>query len=134
MIFPLRKRIECYKRVLVTRLCHKNMFTIGTEILIDPIQLTKTSTKSRKSCLEIRLTIRELVDIAGISFGSVQTILKGHLGLRRVKSRLMLKFLNFFEKSVAFKHVKQCFLTIKAMNLRFKLAIHKQLTNQVNIV
>ena len=33
------------------------------------------------------LTIRELVDIVGISFGSVQTILKDHLGLRRVKSR-----------------------------------------------
>ena len=41
-----------------------------------------------------RLTIRELE----ISFGSVQTILKDHLGLRRVKSRLMPKFLNFFEK------------------------------------
>ena len=41
-----------------------------------------------------RLTIRELV---GILFGSVQTILKDHLGLRRVKSRLVPKFLNFFE-------------------------------------
>ena len=41
-----------------------------------------------------RLTIRELV---GNSFGSVQTILKAHLGLRRVKSRLVPKFLNFFE-------------------------------------
>ena len=45
-----------------------------------------------------RLTIRELVDMVGISFGSVQTILKNHLGLRRVKSRLVPKFLNFFEK------------------------------------
>ena len=45
-----------------------------------------------------RLTIRELVDIVGISFGSVPTILKDHLGLRRVKSRLVPKFLNFFEK------------------------------------
>ena len=33
------------------------------------------------------LTVRELVDMVGISFGSVQTILKDHLGLRRVKSR-----------------------------------------------
>ena len=47
-----------------------------------------------------RLTIRELVDMVGISFGSVQTILKDHLGLRRVKSRLVPKFLNFFEKEL----------------------------------
>ena len=36
-----------------------------------------------------RLTIRELVDMIGITFGSVQTILKDHLGLekeRRVQS------------------------------------------------
>ncbi|XP_018340262.1 PREDICTED: putative uncharacterized protein FLJ37770 [Trachymyrmex septentrionalis] len=30
-----------------------------------------------------RLTIRDLVDMVGISFGSVQTILKDHLGLRK---------------------------------------------------
>ena len=47
-----------------------------------------------------RLTIRELVDMVGISFGSVQTILKDHLSLRRVKSRLVPKFLNFFETEV----------------------------------
>ena len=40
----------------------------------------------------------------------MQTILKDHLVLRRVKSRLVPNFLNFFEK----EHVKQCFLTIKA--------------------
>lgn len=33
-----------------------------------------------------------------ISFGSVQTILKDHLVLRKVKTRLVPKFLNFFEK------------------------------------
>ena len=36
-----------------------------------------------------RLTIGELVDMVGISFGSVQTFLNHHLGLRRVKSRLL---------------------------------------------
>ena len=45
-----------------------------------------------------RLTIRELVDMVGISFGPVQTIMKDHLGLRRVKSPLMPKFRNLFEK------------------------------------
>ena len=34
----------------------------------------------------------------GISFGSIQTILKHHLGLRRCASRLVPKTLNFFEK------------------------------------
>ena len=50
-----------------------------------------------------RLTIRELVDMVGISFGSGQTILKNHSGPRRVKSSS--------KKSVAFKQLKQCFLT-----------------------
>ena len=45
-----------------------------------------------------RLTIRELVEMVEISFGSVQTILKDHFGLRTVKSRFVLKFLNFIEK------------------------------------
>ena len=45
-----------------------------------------------------RLTIRELVDMVGISFRSVQTILKNYFGLRRVKSRLVPNFLNFFVK------------------------------------
>ena len=36
--------------------------------------------------------------MVGISFGSVQIVLKDHLGLTRVKSRLVPKFLNFFEK------------------------------------
>ena len=45
-----------------------------------------------------RLIIRKLVDMVGISFGLVQTILIDHLGLRRVKSCLEPKFLNFFEK------------------------------------
>lgn len=45
-----------------------------------------------------RLTIRDLVDIVGISYGSVQTILKDHLHLRRVAPRLVPKALSFFEK------------------------------------
>ena len=52
-----------------------------------------------------RLTIRELFDMVGISFGSVQTILKDNLCLRRVKSRLVPKFLKFFEKE---RRVQAC--------------------------
>ena len=62
---------------------------------IDDQNINKIKEMMSGNC---RLTIRELVDMVGISFGSVQTILKDHLGLRRVKSRLVLKFLNFFEK------------------------------------
>lgn len=38
-----------------------------------------------------RLTIRDLADSVGISFGSAQTILKDVLCLKRVKSRLVSK-------------------------------------------
>ena len=95
MIFPLLKRIECYKRPFVTRLFNKKMFTSGTEILrkaekekADDLQRSgRPSTsiddqninKIKEMVLENRrLTIRELVDMVGISFGSVQTILKDH--------------------------------------------------------
>ena len=43
-----------------------------------------------------RLTVRDLTDMVGISQGSVEIILKDHLGLKRVKSRLVPKTLNFF--------------------------------------
>ena len=52
-----------------------------------------------------RLTIRDFVDLVGVLFGSVRTILKDHLGLRRVKSHLVPKFLNFFEKE---RRVQSC--------------------------
>lgn len=45
-----------------------------------------------------RLTIRDLADEVGISVGSVNTILKDVLHLKRVKSRLVPKTLNFLEK------------------------------------
>ncbi|XP_037897537.1 protein GVQW3-like [Glossina fuscipes] len=45
-----------------------------------------------------RLTIRDLVDITKISIGSMQSILKDHLGLKIVSSRLVSKKLNIFEK------------------------------------
>jgi len=45
-----------------------------------------------------RLTIRDLADTVNISFGSVQTILKDVLCLKKVKSRLVPKTLNFLEK------------------------------------
>ncbi|XP_065684366.1 protein GVQW3-like [Hydra vulgaris] len=63
--------------------------------LIDDRHINKIKELVLANC---RLTIRDLVDMVEISFGSVQAILKDHLGLRRLKSRLMPKFLNFFEK------------------------------------
>ena len=43
------------------------------------------------------LTITDLTDMIGISEGTVKTILQDHLGLRKVKSRLVPKTLNFLE-------------------------------------
>ena len=45
-----------------------------------------------------RLTVKDLADMIRISEGSVKTILKDRLGLRKVKSRLVPKTLNFLEK------------------------------------
>jgi len=52
-----------------------------------------------------RLTIRDLADAVGILKGSVNNILKDILGLKRIKSRLVPKTLNFFEKE---RRVKIC--------------------------
>ena len=89
-----------------------------------------------------RLTVQDHTDIIEISEGSVKTILKDHLGLRKVKSRLVPKTLNFLEKVVALMCVKQCFLTIRTssnaslreMRLEFMLTTLKQPSNQANIV
>ncbi|XP_039948524.1 protein GVQW3-like [Bactrocera tryoni] len=45
-----------------------------------------------------RLTIRDFADEVGISKGSANTNLKDVLGLKRVKSRLLPKTLNFLKK------------------------------------
>ena len=88
------------------------------------------------------LTVKDLTDMIGTSEKSVKTILKNHLGLRKVKSRLVPKTLNFLEKKVvALMCVKQCFLTIRTssnaslreMRLGFMLTTLIQ-TNQANIV
>ena len=52
-----------------------------------------------------RITIRDLVDTLGISFGSIQAILKDHLNLRRIAARLVPKKLNFMQKE---HRVKVC--------------------------
>ena len=52
-----------------------------------------------------RITIRGLVDTLGISFGSIQAILKDHLNLRRIAARLVPKKLNFMQKE---HRVKVC--------------------------
>ena len=46
-----------------------------------------------------RLTVKDFTDLIGISEGSVKTFLKDHWGLRKVKSRLVPKTLNFLKKS-----------------------------------
>ena len=76
---------------------------------VDDLQLSGRPSKISKIKEMVlgnrRLAIPELVDMGGISFGLAQTILKDHLGLRRLKSRLVSKFLNFFEKE---RRVQAC--------------------------
>ena len=84
------------------------MFTSGTEILKkaeNVSMICNAPDDHRLQLMTTILTIRELVDMVGISFASVQTILKDHLCLRRVKSHLVPKFLNFFEKE---RRVQAC--------------------------
>lgn len=85
---------------------HK-LFIEGRESVEDeqraPRQRISTDKEHVKQIKEIvlknrRLTIRDLADTVGISVGSVNTILKDFLCLRRVKSRLVPKTLNFLEK------------------------------------
>ena len=51
-----------------------------------------------------RLMVKDLTDMIGISEGSVKTNLKDHLGLRKVKSCLVPKRLNFLGK----KSTREC--------------------------
>ena len=58
--------------------------------------------KVKKLVLKNRwLTVKDLTDMMGISEGSVKALLKDYLGLRKVKSGLVPKTLNFLEKVVA---------------------------------
>lgn len=50
----------------------------------------------------LRLTVKDVTGIVGILEGSVKTILKNYLGLRKVKVRLVPKSLNFLEKQRRF--------------------------------
>ena len=61
-----------------------------------------------------RLTFKDLTDMIAKSEGSVKTILKNHLGLPKVKSRLVSIS---WKKVVALMCVNQCFLTIRTMRL-----------------
>ena len=45
-----------------------------------------------------RITIREVADDVGISFGSCQTIFMDVLGKKRVVAKISSKFLNFMQK------------------------------------
>ena len=87
-----------------------------------------------------RLTVKDLTGMIGISAGSVKTILKDHLGLRKVKSRLVPKTLNFLAKNrrvdvcETMLSVYQDSSSLREMRLGFMLTTLKQLTNQANAV
>lgn len=79
-------------------------FKSGREAVEDDARPGRPSTsKTDENVDEIRqllienrkLTIREIAETTNISFGSVQSILRKDLGLRRVTARLVPKELNF---------------------------------------
>ena len=47
-----------------------------------------------------RITIREVVDDVGISFGSCQAILTDVLDMKRAAAKIILKLLNFYQKQL----------------------------------
>lgn len=82
-------------------------FKSGREAVEDDARPGRPSTsKTDENVDEIRqllienrkLTIREIAETTNISFGSVQSILREDLGLRRVTARLVPKELNFVQK------------------------------------
>jgi len=92
-----------------------------------------------------RLTIRDLTDTINISFGSVQTILKDVLFLKKVKFRLVPKTLNFLEKQrrvevyetmlSEYQNKMECIITgDETWIYAYDPTNRKQPTNQANTV
>ena len=78
-----------------------------------------------------RLTIRELVDMVGISLWSVQTILKDKVGLRTVKSRLVQKFINFFAKERLVQACETMLSDYKVVCIRNSFQLAKMSTRNI---
>ena len=83
------------------------LFKEGRERVEDEERLGRPSTSTDDAHIQkvkelvlanCRLTIRDIADEIGVSKGSINSILKDVLGLKRVKSRLVPKMLNFLEK------------------------------------
>lgn len=110
----MQKRWECCRRPLATSVYRKKnvykwykQFREGREDVEKHVvsKRPKSSTDEEhvKEIKELVLanhpmTTRDIVDIVGISYGSILKILKDELDLKRIKSRLVPKSLNFFKK------------------------------------
>ena len=55
-----------------------------------------------------RITLREVVDHVGISFGSCQAIFTDVLSMKRAAAKIVPKLLNFEQKNVACTSLRRC--------------------------
>jgi [histone H3]-lysine36 N-dimethyltransferase SETMAR len=96
---------ECLSRTRVFE--WYKMFENGREIVQNLDHPRRSLTSVNEQNIQVikdlvihnrRITIRDIAEHIQISFGSIQSILKNNLGLRRVASRLVPKTLTLFEK------------------------------------
>ena len=82
--------------------------------------VTKTSIAAVKIVVEqdARLSVRDIASCTGISEGSVQTILKKHLDLRKVCARWVPHLLTEEQKTQSLKCAHELFKTYKGCNGR----------------
>ena len=89
-----------------------NRFMVGREDVNDDARSGRTSMSTSDENIEAvkkmildnsRITIREVADDVGISFGSCQAIFTDVLGMKRAPAKIIPKLLNFEQKQRGMK-------------------------------
>ena len=84
-----------------------NRFTEGRESVNDDVRFVRPSTSTTDESIEAmkktilnnrRITIREVANIIGISFGPCQAIFTDVLSMKHAEAKIVSKLLNFKQK------------------------------------